>query len=217
MPPIVNFQRASAVLAHFAMVRRPRRAASNVPRNALIQEFPGRRPVEMPHSHSGNGTGLEVAGVYAYPAVFVWLYRFPVRDTSACGAPDELEILLAPGVTHDHARLSTDRDVLELVIRPERAVATADRAVAACQTARLSWDIDADGAAVTGSGEHGLADDVDDANDQGNRLGAPTMTKDQSMNRRIRLNAKVTRRTPHAEDRRGARHQPREAISRGTD
>jgi hypothetical protein len=102
----------------------------------------------------GNRIGLQVSGIDSHSAVFRLLYRFPVRDAATGDAANELKSLVTPGVALQSSGFSANRDVVELVIRPERTVATTDRAVAACQPAWPSRDIKANRAAMTGRSEH---------------------------------------------------------------
>ena len=123
----------------------------------LVQEFPGRRPIEVSHAHGGNGTGFEVSDVHADPAVFLHMHRLPVRDAPTRRASDELQALVAPGIARDASRFGMDSNVVEFVVRPKRPIATADRAVAARELTRLSRNFKADGAAVAGRGKHGCS------------------------------------------------------------
>jgi hypothetical protein len=120
-----------------------------------IQILPRRSAVEAADACAGDRAGLQVSGVDAHPAVLSRVDGFPVHDASARRAPDEPEPPVAPGVSARASRFDAHRNVADFVIRPKRSVTSADRAIAARELTRPSRNVDVDGAAVAGRGEHG--------------------------------------------------------------
>ncbi len=97
---------------------------------ASIQVRPRLRSIETADAQFFKFTRVEVPDIHAQPTVGLHLQWLPMGDTSAAAAPDGSKRLVAPGVFVRMFRLTNNPHGTDRVVRPQRAQAAADRAIA---------------------------------------------------------------------------------------
>ncbi len=79
-----------------------------------------------------------------------------MHDAAARAAPDEPQRPVTPGIFIGRAGQGRDSDLGRLVVRPQGAVAAADRAIAARQAARSARNFNSNSFTVASGGERGM-------------------------------------------------------------
>lgn len=119
-----------------------------------IEVLPRACAIQSPHADAGDVGRVEVARVDAHAGAGGARQRVLVGDTAARPAANERERPVAPRVALGRATVRDHADLRGPVVRPQRAVAAADRAVAARQPSRPPGDAHLDGAAVAAGRDH---------------------------------------------------------------
>ena len=78
-----------------------------------------------------------------------------MRDASAAATPERLNRFWAPNVLHSVLGVASDLNRSDVIERPERAIAAADRAVAIYEFLWRFWNLDPNRAAVASTYKHG--------------------------------------------------------------
>src|SRR5688572_33153389 len=118
-----------------------------------IEKLPGPGAIEPAYPNRSDGLGIEVPQVDAHSTPGT-IHRFPVDDTAASGASHEPEPHTSPRIAGGRASSRGDLDLPAVVVRPERAGATADRTIAVREPPRLARERYLDGATMAAAGEH---------------------------------------------------------------
>jgi hypothetical protein len=132
----------------------PRRGCSRL-RCALpsVEILPRFRAIETTYARGGDVIGLEIAEVHADVSPRP-IDGFPGDDAAAARAPHEAQMLVAPRVPLRGATSSPDFHAAAVIVGPQRAIATADGAIARYEHARPARDRNVDRATMAAPADH---------------------------------------------------------------
>jgi hypothetical protein len=150
-----NFFRAPALHGHSRSCSAARYVGRNAGagRSREILPRPSGGPIELANAGRLQYVRFEICRIYGYGAAAPLFSVLVVRDTAAGLAAKVGANPAAPGVTGQTPSWRLNLHRAGRVVRPECAVSTADRAIAAGHGARRSGHVNANPAAVTNGAE----------------------------------------------------------------
>jgi hypothetical protein len=121
---------------------------------ASVKKLPGLCTVEPADANGGYVRRIKVSDVDAHSAALRAIHWLPMSDATTSCAPYESEVLVSPRIARCRTSSSGYRDLIPVIVGPQGAVATTNRAVATRETARLAQDRYLNRATMAGACKH---------------------------------------------------------------
>jgi hypothetical protein len=117
--------------------------------------------IEEPYSYIADDLRLKVSDIHAHPLVLLGVEGFPVGCAAAGATADSTKGLIALNVLSGVLWVAVNPDGADIVVGPERAQSSTNRAIAVGDLSWMSGDLNSNGTAVTRGFEHSSTPAVD--------------------------------------------------------
>ena len=119
-----------------------------------VKRLPRVCTIEEPNSYIAYDFRFEVPDIHAHPRVLLGVKGFPVGCAATSAAAHSAQGFVALNVRIGAFRVSMNHDGANVVVGPERAQSSTNRAIAIGDLRWTVWNLNSNGTAVTCGFEH---------------------------------------------------------------